>query len=446
MQLHYDCKGLHLDTHLRYFVDVADLPEDYKAASGNRLKRSCIYDHDEETPRMEAAWKKRCTAFVWLDRGANSWPSRSILMSECGLRMVRGFDVFHTRSNGTTKAYSRCGLGATKTALAFVTSFLRGPWHSGGHGGKYGDAAKQLHKNLKYDSSFFQCFYPMICSCWWGSGLPANYGSKDHMKEVWNNWPAVLSLEKVAPAEKGSRWYSTQPKIRNFAPDWAVLLMVGVYIGVLEGWLKSAEALLSQGVCAIKPGDAKPDCAPEVSSVAAASSSSSSSGAPPAPPPAPIVIVGAEKTEKTTVQDSGRFMQKFDRSGKSGPMLAVETLSCLFTRRVGLILARVPMALEAENLRTVTDLSTQKGCLDWHSKMANAEYEKYVGELLGVFQDKEFLIQVGFRMHACDKHNSDYFDEKELATLIADLVRESVALELQPMRVLCGPWGLTIRV
>lgn len=132
------------------------------------------------------------------------------------------------------------------------------------------------------------------------------------------------------------------------------------------------------------------------------------------------------------------MMDKFDRTGKSGPMFCVEVLSNLFTRKVGLVLAHTTLPLEIENLKTVDDLGTQTGCLRWHSRVANREYDKYIGQILGIFGDVDFLTKVGFRKQASDARNSDYFDEKELCTLMHDLARESIALELQPMRVLCG--------
>jgi hypothetical protein len=95
----------------------------------------------------------------------------------------------------------------------------------------------------------------------------------------------------------------------------------------------------------------------------------------------------------------------------------------------------VPQPLEHVNKLMVIELGTQSGCLKWHSEMANAEYDTYVGKILGILQDTDFFVSLGFRMEADGSHGVDYADEKELTLLIMDLARESMASELQPMRV-----------
>ena len=114
----------------------------------------------------------------------------------------------------------------------------------------------------------------------------------------------------------------------------------------------------------------------------------------------------------------------------------VEILSNMFTRQIGIILSRVPEPLEAENLRTVVDLGTQSTCLDWHARMANNEFDKYIGEVLLVFGDRSFFTKLGLQTHRHAQMMDNYMDEKELTSLTLDLVRETIAQELQSMRIL----------
>jgi hypothetical protein len=181
----------------RYFVPVSDLPTEVAEASLGRVRRACVYDENAESTRLEYELSQENRTLVsWLDMGAIGWPSKYFLYMEAGVRGWFFPDHAHRRWDSFHNSLGVAGIAFVKNEAGLVASLGSAPWGNCAHFCRYSEAASEYFENFDCSDPLFVTMYSRIVADWYGGDPPHNYGTAEHMAEMFQICASAEVFEK----------------------------------------------------------------------------------------------------------------------------------------------------------------------------------------------------------------------------------------------------------
>jgi hypothetical protein len=199
-------------TEKRFYVKVSDMPLEMVAASAGREVRSCIVDLTTKTTRLEVLWtEKRPSLFTVTDCGGQAFQGKHCLFKrdQLGLRGDALYDPPHRKVRNVSLAENRSGLRHAKMEWLIVQRFLGGPYGSHANLVMVQEGSKQYFAAFDHTEAIFGACYEIICLAFYKGRLPANFGSDDHMRQVWE-------LTRNNPMIAAASWKSAQGRWFTF--------------------------------------------------------------------------------------------------------------------------------------------------------------------------------------------------------------------------------------
>jgi hypothetical protein len=86
----------------------------------------------------------------------------------------------------------------TKVEQSIKFGYLHAPFGSAGNYQSFKALFKEMYQTFDHTWELFKLVYPFICDAWYGSNVPPDYFSEDHLKEVWHELPSSRMLKRLA--------------------------------------------------------------------------------------------------------------------------------------------------------------------------------------------------------------------------------------------------------
>lgn len=138
--------------------------------------------------------------------------------------------------------------------------------------------------------------------------------------------------------------------------------------------------------------------------------------------------------EAPTVRAAKAELDRNRNKFKNTLHLMAQCLANRLNLKVATMMSLVAMPIAEEHSRGVHEFHTQAGVLQWHSTMADGEYERYLSQVVLVLGDSDALAQMGFSEPGAFRTNDfGLKDEELLASTMMDLVRHIYSIEWATM-------------
>ena len=222
--------------------------------------------------------------------------------------------------------------------------------------------------------------------------IPVDYGSNEHMQQVWE-WASQHKFWSSVGAEaKSGRWFQVARKWENYRQHAELLRLIVQYIALHLRWWKSFETspfapanVLAnpEGAAgsdddpdeaAVDDNDIEPDAAANVGvrerRVAGAGNA----------PAAPDTVLGSNVGAAAPGNKNGLYLV--------GQILGRRTSPTLMT-----LTSAVAGPVMAEHGHALTAMKTKRGCKEWHKEMAAGERVSYLVETCKQLVDVQLLRQ-----------------------------------------------------
>ena len=442
----------------RYLVPIADVEVELLEFVGKRTVLSCIELVDGSV-RYENNFGKRSQTFIDADRGSSSWPGYNFIFSP----VVRGRggavpDILHRRHDGAKNSYYRSGTGVAQAELAILFRYFNGAFGKDSNWHQIRACVFKWHKNTTYRDPMFRFCYWAIVMFRTKGCPPSNFGSEEHMREIFDSLPCSLLWKSIGTSLKLSRWFAFNARQRHFQEHLGDLRLGFLVLGVFEGFFKTLldmpfrafefeQKLLEDNKAdemtladILKAGDAD-ELVPEL-----VPAELMAEMMPPAMAAEPAAM-GPAPAKKQRVAGPYDGTEPFLKGKKRNAQLSCQIVCRDLTLRTGIAQRAFSEPIEEEQLIEMRCLKSQANRGALMQRLSEYSYNDTLFAVLSLLSDVDLCRELLFVEECYSVDDIDLHEDRVLAQICFNLARQLFIAELRNSRYQsCRPPYLFLRL
>lgn len=284
-------------------------------------------------------------------------------------------DVPHRRHDNVLVSLNEAGLGWARQEVLISQSLSSAPFGGSAHFQVLKQSAMQFFASHDSRIELFLAHYEKIAWHMHSGRLPPDYGSQEHVEEIYWRSQAAWPLWQKGVRSKAARWFQVFDRERESLDYWGVVEMILLFVGLTDGWAN----LVRQPGCGL--GSSAPEPSESVSAQAPAV----------ALPPAGdgvqkrVGVMNSNRDAKNKLQDQfENYMHCCFLIYQNAPL-----------RAAWVMLDTLTAPIRLEHGRSVVLHKSVRGCREWSINMARPKNFEYLDDVLSGLCDEDAIVRAG---------------------------------------------------